>query len=600
MNLRMLHYSRLHRSASIPPIHVLTCRCGESDLCPRQCLFSCRAVCPCPSGNGFVVDSQHFFTLDNRHFTFKGSCSYVLLQDVVDGNFTVILNVDNGKFGSLLLADDKDSLELLADKSLLVNGERSEFPAHIGLLSAWRRYHWANLKSTAGVLVYVDAHTDLIAVTVSGFYHGRTRGLLGTLSYEPADDLIKPDGQFATKENEFGNSWKVGQCKDVTGHSHHDHETVKSSECSDKFTRGSTLSLCFPVLNPAPFREACDHAVEEASSAEAKKAAACAVASAYLYACSEDVPIILPSECAECKLVGGGNPVAVGDLFSVKAPQRSADIVVVVEQVTGSAELYKELVGPLVTTLTNELKSKGVTIKENNTDEVCRENTIKETNKEMGGAANRKDVHFHLVGFGGDLRWPTHYTSSGELSFNGKSKNLKFTTPAEPLPFDTRENKVRWFKHELEVELGLNPAGEAFREVLDYPFRAGASKAVLVVLGQSCELSKLSGVVSITSIHPSCTFHVLAHNTSLHPRITSIHRGHSICLLTIPRYILVSPPSIVDTPFACSQYLVTSSYHLHPSWTFRVQAHNTSLHPRYVTIRAVEESCSLSLRELNK
>nr|CAD7604227.1 unnamed protein product [Timema genevievae] len=391
------------------------------DLLQIASVLMSRCVSPCLSGNGFVVDSQHFFTLDNRHFTFKGSCSYVLLQDVVDGNFTVVLSIDNGKFGSLLLADDKDSLELLADKSLLVNGERSEFPAHQGLLSAWRRYHWANLKSTAGVLVYVDAHTDLIAVTVSGFYHGRTRGLLGTLSYEPADDLIKPDGQFATKETEFGNSWKVGQCKDVTGHSHHDHETVKSSECSDKFTRGSTLSLCFPVLNPAPFREACDHAVEEASSAEAKKAAACAVASAYLYACSEDVPIILPSECAECKLVGGENPVAVGDLFSVKAPQRSADIVVVVEQVTGSAELYKELVGPLVTTLTNELKSKGVT-----------------------------DVHFHLVGFGGDLRWPTHYTSSGELSFNGKSKNLKFTTPAEPLPFDTRENKVRWFKHELQ------------------------------------------------------------------------------------------------------------------------------------------------------
>nr|CAD7259095.1 unnamed protein product [Timema shepardi] len=496
---------------------------------------------PCPSGNGFVVDSQHFFTFDNRHFTFKGSCSYVLLQDVVDGNFTVVLDVDNGKFNSLLLADDKDSLELLADKSnkfkefgkrfsfyqclyssvlrrltltgvehtaarlcvvvvtltgvertaarlcavvitltgvertaarlcavvvtltgvertaarlcavvitltgvertaarlcaLLVNGERSEFPARQGLLSAWRRYHWANLKSAAGVLVYVDSHTDLIAVSVSGFYHGRTRGLLGTLSYEPADDLIKPDGQFATKESEFGNSWSVGQCKDVTGHSHHEHETVKSSECSDKFTRGSTLSLCFPLLNPAPFREACDHAVEEA---------------------------------AECKLVGGGNPVAVGDLFSVKAPQRSADIVVVVEQVTGSAELYKELVGPLVTTLTNELKSKGVT-----------------------------DVHFHLVGFGGDLSWPTHYTSSGEMTFNGKNKNLKFSTPAEPLPFDTRENKVRWFKHELEVELGLNPAGEAFREVLDYPFRAGASKAVLVVLGQSCELSQLSGVVSI-------------------------------------------------------------------------------------------------------
>jgi hypothetical protein len=60
-----------------------------------------------------------------------------------------------------------------------------------------------------------------------------------------------------------------------------------------------------------------------------------------------------------CPLVSGSS-VEVGDSVSVKVPQKAADIVIVVEQDIRNSEIFKELITPLVTTLTNDLKAKGI------------------------------------------------------------------------------------------------------------------------------------------------------------------------------------------------------------------------------------------------
>jgi hypothetical protein len=62
---------------------------------------------------------------------------------------------------------------------------------------------------------------------------------------------------------------------------------------------------------------------------------------------------------AHCPVVSGP-AVEAGDSVSVKVPQRAADVVIVIEQDVRNSELFKELITPLVTTLTNELKTKGI------------------------------------------------------------------------------------------------------------------------------------------------------------------------------------------------------------------------------------------------
>lgn len=61
---------------------------------------------------GYVADGQHFFTFDRRHLTFPGSCSYVLAQDFVDKNFTLVANLQNGAIKSITLADKNDVIEI--------------------------------------------------------------------------------------------------------------------------------------------------------------------------------------------------------------------------------------------------------------------------------------------------------------------------------------------------------------------------------------------------------------------------------------------------------------------------------------------------------
>lgn len=54
-------------------------------------------------------------------------------------------------------------------------------------------------------------------------------------------------------------------------------------------------------------------------------------------------------------------PIDMGVSFSVKVPGKAADVVIVVEQNKFNEVVFKELIQPMVTSLTNELNGKGIT-----------------------------------------------------------------------------------------------------------------------------------------------------------------------------------------------------------------------------------------------
>lgn len=69
------------------------------------------------TAQGVLIDLEHFVTLDGRHFTFKGTCAYVLLQDVVDGNFSVAIDYASK---SIIVSDQHDSIELFYDSTVSI------------------------------------------------------------------------------------------------------------------------------------------------------------------------------------------------------------------------------------------------------------------------------------------------------------------------------------------------------------------------------------------------------------------------------------------------------------------------------------------------
>jgi hypothetical protein len=52
-----------------------------------------------------IAGTQHFMTFDRKFFEFEGSCSYLLAQDFVDKNFSLIITYSSkGKLNTHELA----------------------------------------------------------------------------------------------------------------------------------------------------------------------------------------------------------------------------------------------------------------------------------------------------------------------------------------------------------------------------------------------------------------------------------------------------------------------------------------------------------------
>lgn len=85
------------------------------------------------------------------------------------------------------------------------------------------------------------------------------------------------------------------------------------------------------------------------------------------------------------------------------------------------------MVTPLITTLSQDLKEKGL-----------------------------GDVEFVVIGYGGpDQKWPQIYGNNGKLTYQGKADNIVFgerekLTP----PFDTLEKKIKLAYKYYKIEFG--------------------------------------------------------------------------------------------------------------------------------------------------
>nr|XP_034187967.1 apolipophorins [Osmia lignaria] len=416
-------------------------------------------ILPPFSKSGVVTDGGHFFTFDGRHLTMPGTCTYILAQDMQDGNFSVVANYNNGNLISVTITEPKESITLKNNGNILVNNKPADYPASTKNLHAYLVPPFANVKSDYGVRVTCTNKVPMVcAVHVSGFYLGKLRGLLGDGNNEPYDDYTLPSGKITESGSEFGNAYKLkGDCPDAAAVEHKDRAPL----CTDYFTsQSSSLKSCFNYVNPANYRDACDHAV-----AAGTPEGACVIATAYHYACYAQgvMSTRVPSTCGSCKV--GGNKINIGDTFSVKVPKKEADIVFVVEQQHPNEKVFKEMVTPLMADLREELKQQGIT-----------------------------DVHIGLIGFSENTKWPQHYTINGNPNIDGEVKNIKFSEKKPSVSLEEAkegdtEKKITYLHQKLDVELGTFRLTDAYEEAIRYPFRPGAAKVVIGVIANPCEKS---------------------------------------------------------------------------------------------------------------
>ncbi|KAL0277818.1 UNVERIFIED_CONTAM: hypothetical protein PYX00_004970 [Menopon gallinae] len=409
-------------------------------------------------GYAMILRSHHFFTFDKRHYAFQGSCSYVLAQDFLDGNFSVVANLDNGMLKSITVNDHTDSVELFSDNTVTVNGKHGDYPFDVNDMSGWVRFGAINFNHKAGIKIRKILKQDLITIKVSGFYFWRTRGLLGTINNEHYDDFMLPDGHISNDAAEFVNSYRVRDAcppaAEMKGPGAH------TPECDKFFGGSSTMRIAFNFLKPDIYREACDQHVAVAPGD--KTEAACEIVAAYVMALKKADYLLasLPIECVKCKVAN--EYLEYGHSVPVTSPAGKADIVFVVEQSSHNEPVFNELVKPLMGTLRNDLAAKGL-----------------------------GDVEFVVIGYGGPKqKHPRIYGNNGKVTFEGNSENLFFgdTEKLRP-PYDSVEKKIRYVIHYLNVELGKEQIVSAMNEANIYPFRQGAAKIIILVNSSPCEKS---------------------------------------------------------------------------------------------------------------
>lgn len=61
----------------------------------------------------------------------------------------------------------------------------------------WKDFESVNVIHDAGLYITCKTSHNFCFFSVSGFYFGKTRGLLGALNYEPWDDFKQPNGQVS-------------------------------------------------------------------------------------------------------------------------------------------------------------------------------------------------------------------------------------------------------------------------------------------------------------------------------------------------------------------------------------------------------------------
>ncbi|XP_015599666.1 uncharacterized protein LOC107269849 [Cephus cinctus] len=333
-----------------------------------------------------IVGSQHFVTFDERHYDFVGSCRYLLARDFVHNHFAIFIEYDdNNKNISelastyrlvVLIGEQAIELDIFKDTVKLLNSDTVlQLPVELEHGQAFV-YQEGNIVIVEGrknqFKLECNFKYDLCTLELSGWYHGKTAGLLGTMDNEKATDRLASDGRLLQDVEEFTRSWSLNQelskCtihKDFTISLNEDEDKEsnkrnksKSQICEDLFVnKTSELSSCFNVVDAGPYAEACMHSNTNDGNA-------CTLAMAYMQACAFfDTYLRIPDKCTKCTMTNGSE-VPEGEFRKLDGDSvpRSTDVVFIVEAKECNRDIKtNRSIEQLVTQLNKEFNEQRLT-----------------------------------------------------------------------------------------------------------------------------------------------------------------------------------------------------------------------------------------------
>ena len=244
-------------------------------------------------------------TFDKKFYEFVGECSYLLARDFIDGKFSVLINYDkvNGVMAkkSITVHSGDKEIEILSNYKVKVDGRVSDLPIKNRQTVIRRIGNMIQLDNDHGLGITCDLANDRCTVKVSGWYYGKTGGLLGTYDNEPATDYHTADRRNTKSLEDFALTWSAGsRCRAVNSATKTE-ASISSAEytvCSKYFEKQtSPYRICFGQVDPSPFMTMC---MNDVSTATDRKATACKIASFYVEECNMAyIPMRLSKDCGK-------------------------------------------------------------------------------------------------------------------------------------------------------------------------------------------------------------------------------------------------------------------------------------------------------------
>ncbi|XP_046812149.1 apolipophorins [Lucilia cuprina] len=305
-----------------------------------------------------LIDSRHYMTFDKRFVglnlrfeQMSGSqrnrqCSYLLTHDFFQGNFTLMLepsasvsNSDTVATRKLNFIANGELIEIdLGTDRITINGDqKSLLPLKLNDVTISRDLDILSINSDTEFSLSCNVQFDLCWFEVSGWYFGKTAGVLGTMNNEIFDEFTTSHNQITKNPAEFTDSWSVESCKQkMKPNTLAPTVPEVVSKVCDYYFKSGMLSACADTVDIEPFYDICLDLGSNSNAVRPGHPAnkgACTAALAYIEACtSAKIPMRVPDQCVYCQLTNGSY-VPEGTFVELTAADvpRSSDVVFIVE-----------------------------------------------------------------------------------------------------------------------------------------------------------------------------------------------------------------------------------------------------------------------------
>ncbi|XP_014467442.1 PREDICTED: uncharacterized protein LOC106740686 [Dinoponera quadriceps] len=318
-----------------------------------------------------IIGSQHYVTFDGRYFDFAGSCTYLLAKDFVHDTFAVLVKYNQGEEIIhqivVLIGNNAIELDLFNDTIKVISQEAGttsnlQLPVDLdhGTTYVYQEENMVTVeRKNKQFRLECNLKFNLCSLELSGWYYGKTAGLLGTMSNEQFDDYLASNGVIVKDIDSLAHSWAIDDCASGAANRASmtmQRDSVVSNFCEDLFlNKSSEFGICFGVISPIEYSSMCLNSLTEAE--------ACTVAISYMQTCMfYNTYLRIPDRCTTCSMIDGSQ-VAEGRFKRLEGdtvPQ-TTDVVFIVEAKSCNRDIkFNSSMELLIVQMNKELNYQGL------------------------------------------------------------------------------------------------------------------------------------------------------------------------------------------------------------------------------------------------